>query len=105
MTSTHFNCHRRWGRYASDRPAARQLISILAEALGCDHPEPRASRALPRRSRRNGPVNASIWITWGLSDAGAIIGGLTGCSCDVHKPRDIIPIDVVRGISPGLTRT
>lgn len=115
VTSTHFNCHQRWGRYASDRLAVRQVISILAEALGCDHPD-RAQAAYhlgdPEEVVRQ---TRPIWSTWGLSEADAldlatnsfyaITGGLTGCSCDVHEPQDVIPIDVVRGVSPGLTRT
>lgn len=114
IVCTHFWDHQRWGRYASDRLAVRQAISILAEALGCDHPD-RAQAA----NRTGDPVEVvrqtrPIWSSWGMSEAEAlelatnsiyaISGGFTGCSCSVHAHRDVIPVDVVRGVAPGLPR-
>jgi Fe-S oxidoreductase len=110
---SHFSDHYIWGRYASDRLAVRHPVSILAEALGCDHPD-RAQAAghlgdpaeVVRQTR-------PIWSTWGLTEADALelatssiyptTGEFTGCRCGTHSETDVIPIDVVRGASPGLT--
>ncbi|HZC73840.1 MAG TPA: helix-turn-helix transcriptional regulator [Jatrophihabitans sp.] len=109
---SHFSDHYIWGRYASDRLAVRHPVSILAEALGCDHPD-RAQAA----GHLGDPVEVvrqtrSIWSSWGLTEADALelatssiyptTGGFTGCRCGTHAESDVIPIDVVRGVSPGL---
>jgi transcriptional regulator with XRE-family HTH domain len=115
VASTHFSCHQMWGRYASDRLAVRHPVSILAEALGCEHPD-RAQAA----NHLGDPVEVvrqtrPIWQTWGITEERALelasdsvyptTGGLTGCTCDVHAPDDLISIDVLRGIAPGLAGT
>jgi hypothetical protein len=112
LSTTHFSTHYMWGRYASDRLAVRHPVSILAEALGCDSPD-RAQAA----GHLGDPVEVvrqtrPIWSSWDLTEEDALelatnsiyptTGGLTGCSCGVHAPNDMIPIDVLRGTSPGL---
>jgi transcriptional regulator with XRE-family HTH domain len=112
VSSTHFSCHHMWGRYASDRLAVRHPVSILAEALGCEHPD-RAQAAghlgdpaeVVRQTR-------PIWSSWDMTEAQAFelaansvyptTGGFAGCTCETHGADDIIPIDVLRGVSPGL---
>jgi Fe-S oxidoreductase len=115
VSTTHFSCHQMWGRYASDRLAVRHPVSILAEALGCEHPD-RAQAAghlgdpaeVVRQTR-------PIWRSWDLTEAEALelatssiyptTGGPIGCSCEVHGHQEVIPIDVLRGTSPGLSGT
>lgn len=115
VSSTHFSCHAMWSRYASDRLAVRHPVSILAEALGCEHPD-RAQAA----AHLGDPVEVvrqtrPIWSSWDLTEADALdlatnsiyptTGGFTGCSCHEHAPDELIPIDVLRGTSPGLRGT
>ncbi len=113
VSSTHFSCHNMWSRYASDRMRVRHCVSLLAEALGVGHPD-RAQAA----AHLGDPVEVvrqtrPIWETWGLSEDEAFRlasdsiypkdAGPIGCSCEAHGFEDVIPIDVLRGASPGLT--
>jgi transcriptional regulator with XRE-family HTH domain len=113
VTSTHFSCHNMWSRYASDRMRVRHCVSLLAEALGVGHPD-RAQAA----AHLGDPVEIvrqtrAIWRTWDLNEAEALQlasdsiypkdAGPIGCSCDEHSAQGLIPIDVLRGSSPGLT--
>jgi hypothetical protein len=102
-----------WSRYASDRMKVRHCVSLLAEALGVAHPD-RAQAA----AHIGDPVEVvrqtrPIWESWDLTEAEALElasnsiypkdAGPIGCSCDVHDSADFIPIDVLRGVSPGLS--
>src|SRR6266542_386185 len=113
VTSSHFSCHNMWSRYASDRMAVRHCVSLLAEALGVAHPD-RAQAA----AHVGDPVEVvrqtrPIWESWDLTEAQALAlaadsvypkdAGPIGCSCGAHESENLIPIDVLRGASPGLS--
>ena len=91
----------------------RHCVSLLAEALGVGHPD-RAQAA----AHIGDPVEVvrqtrPIWESWNLTEAEALElasdsiypkdAGPMGCSCDVHDSKDFIPIDILRGVSPGLS--
>lgn len=67
----HQDCHLAWGRYASELLSVRHPVSILAEALGCAHPDRRQAamrlgdpEAFVAQTRR-------VWQSWGLSQTRA----------------------------------
>lgn len=118
----HQGCHQVWGCYASERLAVRHVVSILAEALGCAHPD-RAQAA----AHLGDPValveqTRPIWETWGIDETEALrlahmrltaesmfaagkdeCGHNDVCGSDGVCAEHII--DVVRGVSPGLRPT
>jgi Fe-S oxidoreductase len=113
VSATHFSCHNMWSRYASDRMKVRHCVSLLAEALGVGHPD-RAQAA----AHIGDPIEVvqqtrPIWGSWNLTEEEALAlasdsiypkdAGPMGCSCDVHDSADFIPIDILRGVSPGLS--
>lgn len=111
----HQGCHMAWGRYASDRMAVRHAVSILAEALGVDHPD-----RYQAASRLGDPLaivgqTRPVWTTWGLTEARAhelakivadtrYAAGVTECGCGKGDgcEEDLITVDVLTGRAPGL---
>jgi Fe-S oxidoreductase len=113
----HQGCHQIWGRYASERMAVRHVISILAEALGCDHPD--RAQAATQLGDAAAVVEQTrpVWKTWGISEDEALrlaqkhvasgifaadpntIGCPEGGGCGHDS---FVSIDVLRGMSPGL---
>ncbi len=111
----HQGCHMAWGRYASDRLAVRHPVSILAEALGVDHPD-----RYQAASRLGDPSEIveqtrSVWTTWGISDERALelakmvadpryAAGVTECGCGKGGAcqEQLISVDVLTGSAPGL---
>jgi hypothetical protein len=112
----HQGCHQIWGRYASDRLAVRHAVSILAEALGCAHPD--RAQAAAQLGDATGVVEQTrpIWETWGISADEALRLAQThveqgifaadpnaiGCAHAGQSSYAFISIDVLRGTSPGL---
>jgi Fe-S oxidoreductase len=64
-------CSREWGKFASDRLPARHYISIVAEALGCAHPD--RFQAYWRLGNAGRVVERArpIWESWGIHEAEA----------------------------------
>jgi transcriptional regulator with XRE-family HTH domain len=112
----HQGCHQLWGRYASERVAVRHAVSILAEALGCAHPD--RAQAAAQLGDADAVVEQTrpVWQTWGMSEDEArtlarmhvqsgIFTAEAGCACGgEHMHDEVIPIDVLSGRSPGLFR-
>jgi hypothetical protein len=109
----HQGCHQLWGRYASDRLAVRHAISILAEALGCEHPDRAQAAVLLGDAAAVVEQTRPIWQSWDMSEDEALqlarmhVGegifamdpNTVGCT---HE--QLISIDVMRGAAPGLPR-
>jgi hypothetical protein len=113
----HQGCHQLWGRYASERVTVRHAVSILAEALGCAHPD--RAQAAAQLGDADAVVEQTrpIWQTWGMSEDEArtlarmhvqsgIFTAEAGCACGGKhmQAEQVIPIDVLAGRSPGLFR-
>jgi Fe-S oxidoreductase len=113
----HQGCHQLWGRYASDRLAVRHAISILAEGLGCAHPDRAQAAMLLGDAAAVVEQTRSIWSTWGMDEEEALrlaqahvaegifaadpstVGCAAGDGCSNH----LISIDVLRGTSSSLS--
>jgi Fe-S oxidoreductase len=107
----HQGCHQLWGRYASGGLAVRHAISILAEALGCAHPDRAQAAMLLGDAAAVVAQTRPIWQTWGMSEEEALqlarthvaegifaadpntVGCAAGDGCSNH----LISIDVLRG--------
>src|SRR5262249_3479430 len=68
----HQGCHQLWGRYASDCLAVRHAISILAEGLGCAHPDRAQAAAQLGEAAAVVQQTQPIWQTWGMSEDEAL---------------------------------
>lgn len=64
--------HARWSRYASDRLAVRHPISVIAEALGCAHPDRHQAAVLLGDPREFVRQTRAVWQSWGLDEARAL---------------------------------
>jgi hypothetical protein len=115
----HQGCHQLWGRYASDRLAVRHAISILAEALGCAHPDRAQAAAQLGDAAAVVEQTRPIWRTWGMSEDEAldlarkhVAEGIfaanpntVGCAAGDGASNQFISVDVLRGTAPGLRHT
>ena len=109
----HQGCHQAWSRYASDRLAVRHPVSIVAEALGVDHPD--RYQAAARIGDPNEIVEQTrpIWSTWGITQERALelaklvadpryAEGVTACACGKEGgscKEKLISVDIVTASS------
>jgi hypothetical protein len=112
----HQGCHMAWGRYASDRLAVRHAVSILAEALGVEHPDRYQAASRLGDPRAIVQQTRPVWTTWGLDDARAYelaklvadtryAAGVTECGCGKGGDgcrESLVSVDVLTGSAPGL---
>jgi transcriptional regulator with XRE-family HTH domain len=101
----HQGCHQIWSAYASD-VTVKHAVSILAEALGCEHPD-RYQAALQAGDARTVVAQTEPnWRSWGLSEADALALATdlvdrryaegTGCTCGREQCADeLIAVDVL----------
>ncbi len=111
----HQGCHMAWGRFASDRLAVRHPVSILAEALGVDHPDRYQAASRLGDPREIVEQTRSVWTTWSISEERALelakmvadpryAAGVTECGCGKGGgcQEQLISVDVLTGSAPGL---
>jgi len=105
----HQGCHQIWSRYASEGLRVRHAVSILAEALGCAHPDRYQAAVHLASADEVVAQTRPIWSTWGMSENEALglaknladpryAAGVTQCSCGREGSRcneSLIDIDVV----------
>ena len=104
----HQGCHQIWSHYASDGLRVQHAVSILAEALGCAHPD--RYQAAVRLPSVDAIVEQTkpLWSSWDLSEAKArelagliaddrFAAGVTACSCggDGNCREQLIDVDVL----------
>jgi hypothetical protein len=107
----HQYCHEIWGRLASDRMAVRHGVSILAEALGCAHPDRQQAASWLGDPREIVEQTRPNWTSWRMSEGQAMelaeqvadpnyAAGVSQCSCG-HEgggcAENLISIDVLAG--------
>jgi Fe-S oxidoreductase len=113
----HQGCHQIWSRYASDGLRVEHAVSILAEALGCAHPD--RFQAAVRLATADEVVAQTrpIWSTWGMSETEALglakaladprfAAGVTQCSCGREGggcKESLIDVDVVTATARSRT--
>jgi len=109
----HQGCHQAWSRYASDRLAVRHPVSIVAEALGVDHPDRYQAAAIIGDPNEIVEQTRPIWTTWGITAEHALelaklvadpryAEGLTACACGKEGgscKEKLISVDIVTGSS------
>jgi Fe-S oxidoreductase len=104
----HQGCHQIWGRYASDGLRVQHAVSILAEALGCAHPDRHQAAVRLATAEEVVAQTRPIWSTWGMSETEALglaksladprfAAGVTQCSCGGEGgcKESLIDIDVI----------
>jgi transcriptional regulator with XRE-family HTH domain len=112
VSPQHQDCSRLWAAFASTDMAVRNAVSIVAEALGCDHPDRVQAAYMLGDPDEVVEQTRPIWSAWGLSEekartiahreykpaaAAEVVGGCGGCgsgSCG----REVGTIDVLRGV-------
>jgi transcriptional regulator with XRE-family HTH domain len=107
VSCQHQACHQFWSRYATDRLHVVHPVSILAEALGCAHPD--RYQAATRLGDPAAIVEQTrpIWSAWHLSEAKALrlaeeladprfAEGVTSCGCGRERcDEQLISVDVL----------
>jgi Fe-S oxidoreductase len=64
--------HARWSRYASDRLAVRHPISVVADALGCAHPDRHQAAVRLGDPQEFVRQTRTVWQSWGLDETRAL---------------------------------
>ena len=72
VAAEHQGCHQVWSKYASDGLRVQHSISILAEALGCAHPDRYQAAAHLGSPEEIVAQTRAIWKTWGIDEAEAL---------------------------------
>jgi hypothetical protein len=106
----HQGCHKVWSPYAGDDLTVQHAVSILAEALGCAHPDRYQAAVRVANAAEIVDQTRFNWESWGLSekDATALAeeylvdsrfsAGVTACACGGGEGcgERLISIDVLR---------
>jgi hypothetical protein len=71
VSCQHQGCHLLWSYYASDRLAVKHYVSVLAEALGVDHPDRFQAAARLGDPEAVLEQTRPIWQAWQLTEARA----------------------------------
>src|SRR5205085_681326 len=101
---------------ASDRLSVRHAVSIVAEALGVEHPDRYQAASRLGDPRAIVEQTRPIWTTWGLTEDRArelatlvadprYAAGVTECGCGKGGDgcrENLISVDVLTGRAPGL---
>ena len=108
----HQGCHQAWSRYASDALAVKHPVSIVAEALGVDHPDRYQAAARIGDPKEIVEQTRPVWTTWGISEERALelaklvadpkfAAGVTshGCASGGACGEKLISIDILTASS------
>jgi Fe-S oxidoreductase len=112
VSCTHQNCHVLWSPYASERLAVRHPVSVVAEALGCAHPDRRQAAARLGDPEKFLEQTRSVWQSWGIAESRArelatsisdprFADEATQCSCSSGGGcrENLLSINVLTGAS------
>jgi transcriptional regulator with XRE-family HTH domain len=110
VSPQHQDCSRLWAAFASTDMAVRNAVSIVAEALGCDHPDRVQAAYMLGDPDEVVEQTRPIWTAWGLSEdqartiahreyKPAAAAKVVGCACGSGScGRQVGPIEVLRGV-------
>jgi transcriptional regulator with XRE-family HTH domain len=110
VSPQHQDCSRLWAAFASTDMAVRNAVSIVAEALGCDHPDRVQAAYMLGDPDEVVEQTRPIWSSWGLSEdrareiahreyTPAAAAKVDGCACGSGGcGREVGPIDLLRGV-------
>jgi transcriptional regulator with XRE-family HTH domain len=113
VAGQHQFCHLDWSAYASDRLDVCHAVSILAEALGCAHPDRRQAAIRLGDPEAFLTQTRSVWQSWGISEDKArelatsisdpnYADAATQCSCSGGTCQEsLISVDVLTATSKG----
>jgi transcriptional regulator with XRE-family HTH domain len=111
VSPQHQDCSRLWAAFASTDMAVRHAVSIVAEALGCDHPDRVQAAYMLGDPDAVVEQTRPIWSAWGLSEdqartiarreyKPAAAAEVAGCRCGSGTcGRQVGRIDVLRGVN------
>ena len=108
----HQGCHQVWSKYASDGLRVQHAVSILAEALGCAHPDRFQAAALLGSPEEIVAQTRPVWTTWDIDEAQALelarrefqarYAVSEPCGCGKEGcANELIGIDVLTGGAPS----
>jgi hypothetical protein len=106
----HQGCHKIWSKFAGDDMTVQHSVSILAEAMGCAHPDRYQAATRIGDAAEIVEQTRNNWESWGLAEADAMAlaqeylvderyaAGVTACSCGAGEgcSEGLISIDVLR---------
>jgi transcriptional regulator with XRE-family HTH domain len=110
VSPQHQDCNRLWAAFASTDMAVRSAVSIVAEALGCEHPDRVQAAYMLGDPDEVVEQTRPIWTAWGLSEdkartiahreyKPAAAAKVVGCGCGSGScGREVGTIDVLRGV-------
>jgi transcriptional regulator with XRE-family HTH domain len=110
VSPQHQDCSRLWAAFASTDMAVRNAVSIVAEALGCDHPDRVQAAYMLGDPDEVVEQTRPIWSAWGLKENEArtiarreykpqAAAKVVGCACGSGAcGQQVGPIDVLRGV-------
>jgi transcriptional regulator with XRE-family HTH domain len=110
VSCQHQGCDSTWSPFASVDLAVRHAVCIVAEALGCEHPDRRQAASLLGDPDLVVEQTRPNWTAWGISEESAreiahrefnplVAAKVDTCSCGRGGcDEEIIHVDVLRGI-------
>jgi len=110
VSPQHQECSRIWAPFAGVDMAVRNPVSLVAEALGCGHPDRSEAAFLLGDPDAIVEQTQPIWTSWGLTEEKAreiaerefnplAAANVIGCSCGRGAcGREVAEIDVLRGV-------
>jgi hypothetical protein len=116
VSCQHQDCHLLWSYYASERLSVIHGVSVLAEALGVEHPDRYQGAARLADPEAVLEQTRPIWSAWDMTEDEArghayeladprFAAGVTRCGCGRDRcDEDLISVDVLTAaIRPKLT--
>jgi hypothetical protein len=111
ISSQHQGGHIRLARFAGAGIAIRHCVSIVAAALGCDHPDRYQAASLLGDAKKIADQTRVVWQSWGMDEAKALTSarklfdpahslGSSQCTCGGQGGEcreQLISVDVLDG--------
>jgi Fe-S oxidoreductase len=115
ISPSHQTCYLRWSPFASGEVAITHVLSLLAEALGVQHPNRHAEAMRLGSPEAVVAQNRAIWTAWGMTESKALdvaskafnqaFGTVDLCACgrgaqgNCGHAQELIPVDILNSVA------